>query len=106
MAVPIVELLYFEGCPNHVAALRLVEQIATEVGVAPEVRLVEVRTREEAERMSFLGSPTIRVNGHDVEPGADEREQFQYACRIYRTDAGFAGTPAARWIRAALASAS
>jgi hypothetical protein len=49
------------------------------------VRLVNVETPEDTQRLRFLGSPTIRVNGHDVEPGADQRQDFAYACRIYRT---------------------
>lgn len=88
---PVVEILYFEGCPNHPGAAALVERIAAETGVAPAVRLVEVETVEEAKRLRFLGSPTIRVDGCDIEPGADERDMFVLACRVYTTDAGYAG---------------
>ena len=91
VASPIVELLYFEGCPNHHAARELVERIATEEGVVPDVRLVEVSSPEEAEALRFLGSRTIRVNGRDVEPGADGRDAFMLACRVYRTEAGRTG---------------
>ena len=103
MAGPLVELLYFDGCPNYIAARELVESVAAELGIKVEVRLVEVPTFKDAERMCFLGSPTIRVDGHDVEPGADEREGFQLACRVYRTETGFAGQPSAEWVRMALA---
>lgn len=105
MAHPIVEILYFAGCPNFGAACELVEQVAADAGVRVDLRVIEVARPEDAERMRFLGSPTIRVDGHDVEPGADEREQFQYACRVYRTEAGFAGQPAAEWVRSALLGA-
>jgi hypothetical protein len=67
--------------------------------------LVEVKTPEAAEELRFLGSPTIRVAGKDVEPGADERAEVQYACRLYRTPAGFSGTPDPEWVRQALLSA-
>ena len=100
-ASPIVELLYFEGCPNHHAARQLVERIATEEGVVPVVRLVEVSSPEEAEALRFLGSPTVRVSGRDVEPGADERDAFMLACRVYRTEAGLGGQPSGEWIRTA-----
>ena len=50
----------------------------------------------------FLGSPTIRVNGRDIEPGADARSEFTLACRVYRTDSGFSGQPDDRWLRDAL----
>ena len=65
------------------------------------MRLVEVAP-DDAERLRFLGSPSVRVNGHDVEPGADERTTFMFACRLYRTPEGLAGQPASEWVRAAL----
>lgn len=99
-----VEILYFDGCPNHQAARELVERIADEEGIVPKLRLVEVTSIDEAEAKRFLGSPSIRVNGHDVEPGADDRDTFRLACRIYRTPAGSSGQPAEEWLRSALRS--
>jgi hypothetical protein len=105
MVVPLVELLYFDGCPNYVAARETVMAVAAEIDVSPDLRLVEVESPEAAERLRFLGSPTIRVEGKDVEPGAEERTEFQYACRLYRTPLGFSGTPDPDWVRQALLSA-
>jgi hypothetical protein len=96
-----VEFLYFEGCPNVEAARALVQRVAADEGRTPDVRLVEV-TAEEVERLRFLGSPSVRVNGRDVEPGADERKAFVFACRVYRTPRGLDGRPAREWVRAAL----
>jgi hypothetical protein len=100
-----VEILYFDGCPNHEGATALVERVAAELGVEPDIRLVDVRDAEAAERNRFLGSPTVRVNGHDVEPSAEERTTFAHSCRVYRTENGFSGQPDERWVRAALAGA-
>jgi hypothetical protein len=105
MAVPLVELLYFDGCSNYLAALDTVESVAAEEDISPDFRMVEVETPEAAQELRFLGSPTIRVEGKDVEPGADERTEFQYACRVYRTSSGFGGTPDPEWVRQALLSA-
>jgi hypothetical protein len=105
MAVPLVELLYFDGCPNYMAARETVVAVAGELDVFPDLRLIEVETPEAVDELRFLGSPTIRVDGKDVEPGADERTQFQYACRVYRTPSGFRGTPDPEWVRQALLSA-
>lgn len=105
MAGPVVDLLYFEGCPNHEAARDLIARIAGEEAVDPEVRLVAVTSVEEAERLRFLGSPTVRVNGHDIEPGADQRSGFTLACRVYRTESGHGGVPPEAWLRAALRAA-
>jgi hypothetical protein len=100
--LPNVELLYFAGCPNYGAARASIERIAAEEDVEIDLRLVEVTSPEEAEAARFLGSPSIRVNGRDVEPGADDRDPFILACRVYQTEAGIDGRPSDAWIRAAL----
>ena len=99
----LVEILYFDDCPNWSTAASAVDQAARELGVAVEIRLVRVASEAEATRLRFLGSPTVRVDGRDVEPGAEERRAFALACRIYRTEEGFAGVPPESWLRAALA---
>lgn len=83
----------------------LVERVAAGVRPKPTVDLVEVADLEAAARLRFLGSPTIRVDGRDVEPGADERREFVLSCRVYRSEGGAAGHPDESWIRAALREA-
>jgi predicted RNA-binding protein with PIN domain len=102
MAPQSVELLYFEGCPNHEVARELVERVAAEAGVEIDLRLTVVTSPEDAEQLRFLGSPSVRVNGHDVEPGADESDAFVLACRVYRADSRLRGIPSEEWVRAAL----
>ncbi len=99
---PLVEILYFDGCPNHEPALSLVERISRELGIEPRVELVNVSDQEASRRLRFLGSPTIRVAGVDVDPETEERSDYALACRIFRTEAGIVGQPDERWVRAAL----
>jgi hypothetical protein len=99
---PTVEILYFEGCPNHHAAQELVERVAADEGTTLALRLVEVTSIEDAAAQRFLGSPSIRIDGHDVEPGADDRDTFVFACRLYGTPSGPSGVPTEDWVRAAL----
>ena len=103
---PRVDILYFDGCPNWQETRALVERIAEELAVEPAVRLFEVRDGDAAIEHRFLGSPTVRVDGADVEPGAEARRDFVFACRVYRTESGFSGQPDEAWIRAALAQAA
>jgi len=95
----VVEILYFEGCPNYEQTHALVMELAAELGLKPRIELVNVPDKPSAARRRFLGSPTVRVDGRDVEPGADERSEFVLACRVYRTEQGLAGRPDPRWIR-------
>jgi hypothetical protein len=106
MRRPRVEILYFEGCPNHEPARALVERLAMQLRIEPEIRLVEVADPDAAGEFRFLGSPTIRVDDVDVEPGAEERRDFALSCRIYRSERGVAGRPDERWVREALAEAA
>jgi hypothetical protein len=99
---PLVEILYFDGCPNHEAARAMVDRVSSELGLEPELRLVNVTDEEVAQRLHFLGSPTVRVRGRDIDPGAAEREDYVLSCRVYRTDSGFSGQPDERWLRDAL----
>ena len=106
MTGPQVEILCFEGCPNHEPARALVERVTAELRVEPAIKLLEVVDPEAAADLRFLGSPTIRVDGRDVEPGADERREFVLSCRVYRTERGLAGQPDEGWIREALGGAA
>jgi hypothetical protein len=99
---PRVEILYFEGCPNYEEAKALVERVAAQVGVEPEIGVVKVRDTEEAIRLRFLGSPTIRIEGRDVEPDAEKRTDFVLACRVYRPEGEFSRQPDESWVRDAL----
>ena len=63
-----IDILYFDGCPNHQPTAYLVQDVVRTLGVDATIREVEVRYAEEAERLRFFGSPTIHVNGRDVDP--------------------------------------
>ena len=102
MKHPLVEILYFDGCPNHEGARELVARVAGELGIEPRLRLVNVSDEEAARRLRFLGSPTVRVAGADVDPQSEERDEYVLSCRVYRTERGFAGQPDERWVRDAL----
>ena len=106
MRQPRVEILYFEGCSNHEQARMLVERLARQLRIEPEIRLVEVADSDRAVELRFLGSPTVRVDGVDVEPGAEERRDFALACRIYRSEGGGAEQPDESWVRDALTEAA
>ena len=105
MSGPLVEVLTFEGCPHAEPALELVKRVLADSGVGATVRRVDVPDAEAAAAHRFLGSPTIRVNGRDIEPGITERDQYVLSCRIYRTDSGLTGEPDEQWLREALSAA-
>jgi hypothetical protein len=101
-----VELLYFDGSPSYADLLPRLRDLVAAEGIQDEIELRRVETPEEAERKRFLGSPTVRIDGEDVDPTADGREDFGLECRLYRADGGLARTPPDEWIRAAIGRAA
>ena len=100
-----VELLYFDGCPSYEALLPELRATLAQEGIEGEIELRRVETIEAAERERFLGSPTVRVDGADVDPAAGEREDFGLKCRLYRSEEGMSRTPPPQLVRAALGRA-
>ena len=99
----LIEVLSFDGCPNRKPAVELVERLVGETGVRVRVEVIDVTDDETARARRFLGSPTIRIAGNDVEPGAKARTDYSVSCRVYRTDDGLTGLPDPQWLRDALA---
>ncbi len=98
-----IEFLYFrEGCPSWERALQNLEKVLAEERIDAEVVKREISTQEEAVRHRFLGSPTILVNGLDIEERARSADSFQVGCRVYQTEEGLTGVPPKEMIRRAL----
>ena len=95
-----VEVFYFEGCPNHQPAVERVKLVMKEQGIAAKVAQVEVPDADAARAVGFLGSPTIRVNGLDIDPASRSATGAGFACRCY-----VGGLPPEDMIRAALLEA-
>jgi hypothetical protein len=98
----VIELLYWQGCPSHPEAKALLEQVLAELGRDDEIVLSEVTSDAEAERLRFPGSPTIRVDGRDIDAmGANGRPSL--TCRIYHLpDGRISPVPSREQLEAAL----
>lgn len=97
-----VEVLYFQGCPNHAPATELIREALRKEGKRADVLEVEVHTPEQAQSLGFLGSPSIRINGVDVEPEARLAKTFGFGCRTYFNENGRSGTPSETMVRRAI----
>ncbi|MQY26755.1 DF family (seleno)protein [Nocardia aurantia] len=82
MNTPRIELLWWSGCPSHPQAETMLAEALRELGIDPQV--IESRqmvTMDEARAENFVGSPTIRVDGHDIVPAEDPQPAL--TCRLY-----------------------
>lgn len=99
---PVLELLYFDGCPSHDAFLPHLRQLLAEHNIVAPITFTRIETDDDAQRHRFLGSPTVRVNGVDVDPTVAGRTGYGMQCRLYTTPTG---TPSDEWILTALTAA-
>jgi hypothetical protein len=82
-----IEFFFWEGCPSHPEAKSLLLDVLAEHGIETPVEYREVRTHDEAVAEAFPGSPTIRVDGRDVDPAGAEAPPT-LTCRVYRLSDG------------------
>ena len=102
-----VEVLYFKGCPNHQPVVEQVRQALHSEQINVPIDEVEVADATMAQRIGFLGSPSIRIDGLDVEPDARGLQTFGFGCRTYSDAEGRrSGLPSISTIQRALTEAS
>ncbi len=97
-----MELLYFDGCPSHEALLPRLEAILAEEGLGVSIVLRRVADADTAVLERFLGSPTVRIDGIDVDPAASARTDFGLKCRLYLVGGAYRPFPPDEWIRSRL----
>jgi hypothetical protein len=110
MRAPVLELLWWEGCPSTERALTELRAALADVRLHAEVAMREIRTDDEAQRARFTGSPTILIDGVDaLAAGGDDQtgEPAGLTCRIYhRRDGRVSPTPDPDDLRDALLAAA
>jgi hypothetical protein len=74
-----VRILYTEGCANTPTTMQRVLEVAQEMGMPIEVEKVQVTTQDQADTFRFLGSPTVQINGRDIDPAAREVKMFGFS---------------------------
>jgi hypothetical protein len=100
---PKIEFLFWRDCPSHPEAMERLQQVLGEMGIETPIEQIEILTDEDARRFDFPGSPTIRVNGADVDPAGAAQMGTALTCRVYRLDDGrFSPVPSKEMIRRVL----
>ncbi|MCP2519344.1 DUF2703 domain-containing protein [Candidatus Aminicenantes bacterium AC-708-M15] len=96
-----IQLLYVRGCPHFKPALNLLSEILKEKGLKEKIELIEIGSEEEAKKYEFLGSPSIKINGKDIEK---EKRGYppSFGCRIYKNGENYTGVPPKRLILKAI----
>ena len=101
-----VELLWFDGCPGHEPARALLREVLAELAPGTPIEDIDASDPAVAERLRFPGSPTIRVDGRDIQPGFEDPGDYTPRCRVFPTPAGLRGVPPREWIEDAVRHSS
>ncbi len=101
-----IELLWFEDCPNHQVAEEVLVEVLREAGLEDSIIRIEVPDLETGNAVCFPGSPTIRIDGVDIEPGWEPCADCSPRCRLYSTVDGLRGVPERPWIQTAVRAAT
>jgi len=101
-----ISFLYYEECPSHDVALERLRQVLAEEGIQAEIEIIKVETEEQAQHLRFTGSPTILVDGQDLDPPPPDAP-YSLTCRAYRQEDGrISPLPSPDMIRRALRMAT
>jgi hypothetical protein len=92
-----VQFLWFDGCPNHEAARRMLVEVLAERDMQ-DFEDIDAGDPDVAVRLRFPGSPTIRIDDIDIEPGFIDPQDYTPRCRVYFTSQGLKGVPERAWI--------
>jgi hypothetical protein len=96
--------LYYENCPSHDVALERLRSVLFEEEIEAEIEIIRVETDEQAQQLRFIGSPTIRIDGRDIDPPGPDA-YYALTCRAYQLEDGrISPLPAPEMIRRALRS--
>lgn len=108
---PSIEVLYFDGCPHYELFLPYLHQLLEDNAITATVTLSRIDNSEQAQAWQFRGSPSVRIDGRDIEPDTgphashdaeDIPLQYGMQCRLYCTADGTTGIPPDQWILDAL----
>jgi hypothetical protein len=97
-----IELLYMRDCPNHLPTVETITAVLRERGFPADITEIEIDSADQAIRFAFPGSPTVRIDGRDVEPDVVLPMHFGLSCRSYVVNGRRQGVPDREWIRQAI----
>ena len=90
-----IEFFYFTGCPSYIKTLENLKEILAEKKIKAQLELINVKSPQEAQRLGFQGSPSIRIDGTDLD---GKKEGYSFNCRLYKINNQLTGIPSKEYI--------
>ena len=83
-----IEFYYFENCPSYEISLQNLKDVIKDSAVNAELDIIRIDSVEDAEKFTFQGSPSIKINGKDIE---DRNDTYSFNCRLYKIEGKLTG---------------
>jgi hypothetical protein len=103
-----IEILYVDNCPNYKRACAVICDIIAEEGLDASISITRITRENIAEYPNFGGSPSVLVDGVDVEACYSDPVHIAHptdlACRLYECKI-HRGCPSHEMIRCAIGDA-
>lgn len=101
-----IRLFHNTACHAWQKAGSELKQALKTAGIQADYQVVLIKSQAEAEKYKFPGSPTIQIDGKDIDPAAAQATQFSVeACRPYFWQGKAYDFPPAEMVVSALKSA-
>lgn len=71
-----IDILYVEGCSSTSDTLELVKEVIDKMGIKAQINTILIRNSEQAREYKLFGSPTVLVNGLDIDPRVRNQQWF------------------------------
>jgi hypothetical protein len=97
-----IGILFIEGCPGVLTTAEYIKEVVVEEDIDAEISLILIETSEDARQLHFTGSPTVRINGADIETNIVDIKDYGLRSRLYNIDGKKAGYPSKDMIKDAI----
>lgn len=97
-----IQVLYFTGCPNHQPTVLRLRRVLERLGITAQIEQVAVTAEDDPAGLKFLGSPTVLVDGRDIDPAQRQNPDYGFGCRTFNGE----HAPSEAMIEAALREAA
>lgn len=97
-----IGILFIEGCPGVLTTAEYIKEVIVEEDIDAEISLILIETAEDARQLHFTGSPTVRINGADIETNIADIKDYGLRSRLYNIDGKESGYPSKDMIKDAI----
>lgn len=88
-----IQFLFYKECPSYKLAYINLEEALKEEEIEEWIQIIKVENEQEAKNLQLSGSPTIRINGIDIDPASINTKNYGIHCRNYSINGKSTGWP-------------